>query len=133
MSVDTCNPSIELVSFFKGLFVVITTTIILKNTIKAHPRPDYPLTNIKDVYTFPSGHSSVITYIAAYIWLSNPCLITFILMYLLWYNIAYKRYIDRYHRLSEVIAGSVLGFLVAYYSVKRTRIDPHRPTETRGL
>lgn len=121
MEVETCNPSIELVPFFKGLIITIISTGILKNIIKAPPRPDYPTIKDNTTYpegTFPSGHSSFIMYIGFYIWLSKPCISTFLLLCLLWYFVAYKRYLDGYHRLSEVFGGTILGFVIAYYSIK---------------
>jgi membrane-associated phospholipid phosphatase len=101
--------------FIMGLFITMFLTSLLKEIIKAPRPPEYPEdTKEKNItYSFPSGHSATITYILSYLYLKEPTLIKALIFSIIWYKVAYGRYIDGYHRLSEVIAGTILGGFVS--------------------
>ena len=105
--------------FTKGLVITMILTSIIKNIVKAPRPPGFPNDDwTRDKYSFPSGHSSTVSYIFGYIYFKNPCSLRALLFAIMWYKVAYGSYLGGYHRLSEVFAGTLLGGTVAYYSTK---------------
>ncbi len=105
--------------FARGLIITVLLTKVLKEIVKAPRPPEFPNDDwTRDKYSFPSGHSSAVTYIFGYIYFKNPCPLRALLFAIMWYKVAYGSYSDGYHRLSEVFAGTLLGGTVAYYSAK---------------
>jgi membrane-associated phospholipid phosphatase len=111
-----CDFSKDILPFIIGLLFVILFTNILKYTLKIERPPTYK--GGRDRYSFPSGHSSTVTFIFLFLFLKRPSTFTFLLMLYMWYKVAYGSYTGGYHRLSEVIAGSILGGVIAVYIVK---------------
>lgn len=99
--------------FIIGLLITLAITNILKYTLKVERPSTYK--GGRDKYSFPSGHSSTVTFIFLYIFLTSPSIITFHLMLFMWYRVAYKSYSEGYHRINEVIAGTIIGGTIAVY------------------
>ena len=47
--------------------------------------------------------------------LFSPSIITFHLMFFMWYRVAYGSYSEGYHRINEVIAGTIIGGTVTVW------------------
>ncbi len=112
-----CNFTDEIFPFTVGLTITVLITNILKYTFKVERPSTYK--GGRDRYSFPSGHSSSVTFIFLFLFLTFPSIFTFLLFVYMWYEIAYGSYTGGYHRLSEVIAGSILGGGIAIYIVNR--------------
>lgn len=108
-----CDFSKIIYPFIIGLLLTLAITHILKYTLKV----ERPLTykGGRDRYSFPSGHSSTVTFIFLYIFLTSPSIITFHLMLFMWYRVAYGSYSNGYHRINEVIAGTIIGVTIAVW------------------
>jgi membrane-associated phospholipid phosphatase len=109
----TCDFSKDIYPFITGLIITLVITNFLKYSLKV----ERPLTykGGRDRYSFPSGHSSTVTFIFLYIFLTSPSIITFHLMFFMWYRVAYGSYSEGYHRINEVIAGTIIGGTVAVW------------------
>jgi membrane-associated phospholipid phosphatase len=99
--------------FIYGLLLTLVITIFLKHTLKVERPSAYK--GGRDRYSFPSGHSSTVTFIFLFIYLSSPSIFTFLLLHYMWYRVAYRSYSEGYHRINEVIAGTIIGGTVAFY------------------
>jgi membrane-associated phospholipid phosphatase len=110
---NNCDFSKVVFPFITGLLLTLIITNILKYSFKVERPSTYK--GGRDRYSFPSGHSSTVTFIFLYIFLSSPSIITFTLLIYMWYIVAYGSYTGGYHRLNEVIAGTVLGGTIAIY------------------
>ncbi len=108
-----CEFSKEIYPFITGLILTLFITNILKYALRVERPSTYK--GGRDRYSFPSGHSSTVTFIFLYIFLTSPSIITFHLMLFMWYRVAYRSYSDGYHRINEVIAGTIIGGTVAVW------------------
>jgi hypothetical protein len=99
--------------FSYGLILNLVITNILKYTLKVERPSTYK--GGRDRYSFPSGHSSTVTFIFLFLFLYSPSIFTFLLLHYMWYKVAYGSYSDGYHRINEVIAGTIIGGTVAVW------------------
>lgn len=111
-----CDFSKEVLPFITGLLVTLIITNILKHTLKVERPSTYK--GGRDRYSFPSGHSSTVTFIFLYIFLVSPSVLTFALLLFMWYRVGYGSYTGGYHRINEVIAGTIIGGTVAVWIKK---------------
>jgi len=107
--------------FIKGLIITILSTSILKNITKV-PRPStFPSVSKGIVnsthfgWSFPSGHSSISTFVFGWIYKKYPSAYTLLLFIIGWWYFALRSYLLGYHRLNEVIAGTILGLIILNY------------------
>ena len=108
-----CDFSKTFFPFIVGLLITLAITNVLKYILKVERPSTYK--GGRDRYSFPSGHSSTVTFIFLYIFLTSPSIITFHLMFFMWYKVAYGSYSEGYHRINEVIAGTIIGGTVAVW------------------
>ena len=108
-----CDFTKSLFPFSYGLILTLIITNILKHTLKVERPSTYK--GGRDRYSFPSGHSSTVTFIFLFLFLSSPSLFTFLLLHYMWFKVAYGSYSDGYHRINEVIAGTIIGGTVAVW------------------
>jgi membrane-associated phospholipid phosphatase len=108
-----CDFSKIIFHFIVGLLITLAITNILKYGLRVERPSTYK--GGRDRYSFPSGHSSTVTFIFLYIFLTSPSIITFHLLFFMWYRVAYGSYSDGYHRINEVIAGTIIGGTVAVW------------------
>jgi undecaprenyl-diphosphatase len=93
---------------------------VLKRTV-ARPRPcdadgrPLALVELPDPFSFPSGHAAAATALAASITLYHPLMGPVVLP--LAAVVAWSRVALRVHYLSDVIAGTLLGFLGALAAI----------------
>jgi membrane-associated phospholipid phosphatase len=113
-----CDFTKAVLPFIIGLILTLVVTNVLKHTLKVERPSTYK--GGRDRYSFPSGHSSTVTFIFLYIFLVSPSILTLILLIFMWYRVAYGSYTEGYHRFSEVIAGSIIGGVIAIYIVNRS-------------
>jgi membrane-associated phospholipid phosphatase len=106
-----CDFSKVLYPFIYGLIITLIITNILKHTLKVERPKTYK--GGRDRYSFPSGHSSTVTFIFLFIFLSSHSIFTLSLLLFMWYKVAYGSYSDGYHRIYEVISGTIIGGTVA--------------------
>ncbi len=99
--------------FIYGLILTLVITIFLKHTLKVERPSTYK--GGRDRYSFPSGHSSTVTFIFLFLFLSAPSIFTFLLLHYMWFKVAYGSYSGGYHRINEVIAGTIIGGTVAVW------------------
>jgi hypothetical protein len=102
--------------FSYGLILTLIITNILKYTLKVESPSTYK--GGRDRYSFPSGHSSTVTFIFLFLFLSSPSIFTFLLLHYMWFKVAYGSYSGGYHRINEVIAGTIIGGTVAVWIKK---------------
>jgi membrane-associated phospholipid phosphatase len=117
--------------FNVGLFGNILLNIILKGIIQ-EPRPMFDGKKIKlmtshakdfffqngipfDIYGMPSGHAQTAFFITVFLYLSlkNINLLYFCIIFSLF--ICYQRVKFEFHSISQVIVGSTVGSLFAYF------------------
>ncbi len=111
-----CVFSKTIFPFIYGLLLTIVITTFLKHTLKVERPSTYK--GGRDRYSFPSGHSSTVTFIFLFIYLSSPSIFTLLLLAIMWYKVAYGSYLGGFHRINEVIAGTIIGGTIAVlYSV----------------
>ncbi len=108
-----CNFSKVLLPFIYGLLLTLVITVTLKHTLKVERPSTYK--GGRDRYSFPSGHSSTVTFIFLFLFLSSPSIFTFLLLHYMWFEVAYGSYSGGYHRINEVIAGTIIGGTVAVW------------------
>ncbi len=99
--------------FIYGLILTLVITTFLKHTLQVERPSTYK--GGRDRYSFPSGHSSTVTFIFLFLFLSAPSIFTFLLLHYMWFKVAYRSYSDGYHRINEVIAGTIIGGTVAVW------------------
>lgn len=103
---------------YLGLFIDIFAVAIIKAFVRRR-RPvgnknDQWITIGPDVYSFPSGHVSRAFFIVFYFSKLVPLNEFYILCICIWaVAVAFSRILLRRHHLLDVIAGSILGFLVS--------------------
>ncbi len=108
-----CNFTKLLFTFSYGLILTLIITNILKYTLKVERPSTYK--GGRDRYSFPSGHSSTVTFIFLFLFLYSPSIFTFLLLHYMWFKVAYGSYSGGYHRINEVIAGTIIGGTVAVW------------------
>jgi membrane-associated phospholipid phosphatase len=108
-----CDFTKLLFPFSYGLILTLIITNILKYTLKVERPSTYK--GGRDRYSFPSGHSSTVTFIFLFLFLSSPSIFTFLLLHYMWFKVAYGSYSGGYHRINEVIAGTIIGGTVAVW------------------
>ena len=108
-----CDFSKTIYPFIVGLLITLAITNVLKYALKVERPSTYK--GGRDRYSFPSGHSSTVSFIFLYIFLTSPSIITFHLMFFMWYRVAYRSYSEGYHRINEVIAGTIIGGTVTVW------------------
>jgi len=108
-----CDFTKSLFPFSYGLILTLVITNILKYTLKVERPSTYK--GGRDRYSFPSGHSSTVTFIFLFLFLSAPSIFTFLLLLYMWFKVAYVSYSGWYHRINEVIAGTIIGGTVAVW------------------
>ena len=108
-----CDFSKEISPFIIGLLLTLAITNVLKYTLKVERPSTYK--GGRDRYSFPSGHSSTVAFVFLFLFLYSPSIFTFLLLHYMWYKVAYRSYSDGYHRINEVIAGTIIGGTVAVW------------------
>ncbi|VVC30099.1 Phosphatidic acid phosphatase type 2/haloperoxidase [Cinara cedri] len=105
------------INFLIGLLIDIFAVAIIKAFVRRR-RPvgnknDQWITVGPDVYSFPSGHVSRAFFIVFYFFKLYPLNEFMILILSIWaIAVAFSRIFLRRHHLLDVIAGSILGYLV---------------------
>jgi membrane-associated phospholipid phosphatase len=94
---------------------------ILKNTIR-EPRPIPSNSEYDDKYGMPSGHAQHIFFFITFTYLVNKSVMVLLFELFLSFLTLYQRWKYKKHTIPQLIAGSLLGSTIAYFSVKSIQI-----------
>ncbi len=92
--------------------------LTLKNTIR-EPRPIRISNDIPSlwIYGMPSGHAQHSVFLILFMQLVKPSWPVFCASLVILIIVLFERYIDRFHTISQIIVGGILGALFATTSV----------------
>jgi membrane-associated phospholipid phosphatase len=105
------------------VFTFINQFIIrlLKGLIR-EPRPILHNKIDEEKYGMPSGHAEHIFYFITFTYLVNESIIILLLELFISFLTLYQRWKSKNHTIKQLIVGSLLGCIIAYFSVILTRI-----------
>jgi membrane-associated phospholipid phosphatase len=112
---------IYLSSYLVFTFINQAINVLLKSVIK-EPRP---VSNGKidyDQYGMPSGHAQTIFFFITFTYLVNKSVMVLLLELFLSFITLYQRWKYKKHTITQIIVGSLLGIIIAYFSVEAIRI-----------
>ena len=102
---------------------------LLKNTLK-EPRPKGYLDKRYDdggkyegvaSYGMPSGHSAIVWYSTAFLWLAKQSPYLLIIELVICFNTMYQRWLFKKHSVEQLVAGTLLGVSIACFAVFLTK------------
>lgn len=105
------------------VFTAINQSInaLLKSIIK-EPRPEPNGKTDYDQHGMPSGHAQHIFFFITFTYLVNKSVMVLLLELFLSFITLYQRWKYKKHTISQLIVGSLLGIIIAYFSVEAIRI-----------
>lgn len=104
---------------FTGINQAISA--LLKSTIK-EPRPEPNGKTDYDQYGMPSGHAQHIFFFITFTYLVNKSVMVLLLELFLSFITLYQRWKYKKHSIPQLIVGSLLGSIIAYFSVEAIKI-----------
>lgn len=110
-------------SFLSGFLLTLGITQIIK-WIVHRPRPYFVIEGIKKVTSlsasFPSMHASLAFFIAVFLSRYHKKYIPFLFMFAI--LVSLSRVYLMLHYFSDIIAGAVLGSIIAYLFIKKEKV-----------
>jgi len=103
---------------FTGLIITMISTYWLKNLFKVPIPSTFPLSghlHSKIRWSFPSGHTSMATFVFGWIYKKYPSNWTKLLFLAGWFYFGFRSFLLGYHTLEDIIGGTLLGLFILRY------------------